>query len=62
MPLIKSFMIVLLVSSCTQLPGSFCSSYLPVDLNEDAAWAVIGADRDAAENIAVNEETYKDCP
>ena len=58
----KSFITVLLVSSCTQLPGSFCSSYLPIDLNDVAAWAVIEHDRDAAENIAVNEETYAECP
>lgn len=58
---IKSYMVVLLVGSCVG-PGSFCSSYLPVGLNDAAAWAVIDLDRDAAENIAVNEGTYRDCP
>ena len=58
---IRNCMTVLLVGSCTA-PGSFCAAYVPVGLNDAAAWAVIDLDRDAAENIAVNEDTYRQCP
>ena len=53
---------VLLVSSCFgTLPGSFCSSYLPLNMTEIGAAALFDADDSAARRAAVNEDTYRSC-
>lgn len=42
--------------------GSFCQIYSPLDMNRDAATALVQLDRPAAEAAAVNEESYRGCP
>lgn len=55
-------LIGLSVNSCMgPLPGSFCSSYLPLGLSRSGAEALFDADADAARRAAVNEDTYREC-
>lgn len=59
----KSWLIVLLaVSGCgPTVGGAFCDVYDPVRLSREGAVAIVQADREAAERIAVNEELHDHC-
>lgn len=54
--------LVLPISGCQMASlEAFCAIYTPVNINREAGTAVIQLDRPAAEAIAINEETWRQC-
>ena len=51
----------LAISGCMTPQGSYCAVYQPLNMNREAATALVAADRQAAEAAVVNEETYGEC-
>lgn len=56
----RSLIALLALGSCAGT-GSFCGTYLPLDMNRDAATALVRLDRPAAERAATNEGTHEAC-
>lgn len=52
--------LVLPISSCAT--GDYCDIYVPVGINREAGAAVVQLHRTAAEAIAINEESWRQCP
>ncbi len=51
----------LVASACSPATrGTFCTAYTPIELSRPGAVAVVEADREAAERIAVNEELHEE--
>jgi hypothetical protein len=57
----KPFWIALALPIGSCVSGDFCEVYTPLDMNREAAAAVIQLDRPAAEAIAVNETVWRNC-
>jgi hypothetical protein len=51
----------LTISGCMTPQGSYCSVYQPLNLNREAATALVDLDRDAAVAAITNEDSYGAC-
>ena len=51
----------LTISGCMTPQGSYCAVYQPMNLNREAATALVDLDRDAAEAAVTNEDSYGEC-